>query len=113
VDTSCGEESISFSLYNYSSGYSFIAYPNPSSETLNVRATEVNANKVKSSEQLISKDLSQIKVKLLNEMGDVVSDGSFKKKHSTLNIHGLKPGSYFLHIGDGSDRIIRKILIEK
>ena len=74
----------------YNDGFAF--YPNPSSDVINV---------------IVDKTVLDKSFKLLDKMGRELFSGIFKDDHLSINLSGLSSGTYFLQIGEDSQKTIK------
>jgi len=83
-----------------SSGFRFVYSPNPTSDVLGITAVPTEENKNLSLAAEID-----FEVKLIDKDGKVVREGKNlnKEKKITLDVKGLKEGTYFLHIAHGKE----------
>lgn len=93
-----------------SSGFSFIYSPNPTSDVLDITAVPTEDNK----DFKVASSID-FEAKLLDGDGKVAREGKnlSKEKKITLDVKGLKEGTYFLHIAHGKEVEKYQILVGK
>ncbi len=89
-----------------SSGFRFVYSPNPTSDKLDITAEPTEDNK-----NFAIASSIDFEVKLIDKDGKVVREGKNlnKEKKITLDVKGLKEGTYFLHILHGKEAVAAAI----
>lgn len=98
-------------VYN-ANGRSYIAYPNPASQTLYVDFTSIGEQPV----QTFSSTAVQQKhydVRLFNLQGSLVRTARSAGERISLDVSGLPGGNYFLHIYDGKGEkpVVQQVIV--
>jgi subtilisin family serine protease len=93
-----------------SSGFRFAYSPNPTSDNLDVTAIPTEDNK-----DLTVASSIDFEAKLIDQDGKVAREGKNlnKEKKITLDVKGLKAGTYFLHIVSGKQVEKHQIVVGK
>jgi hypothetical protein len=115
---SCGvSPTVTFNCYNYSSGFRMSTFPNPASAELNVSAEEVLNEEdalslIKNQQLLLTDDIKKIDLKLFDNKSKQVLSGKFSDKKIKFDTQKVPNGEYFLHIGEGEYKVIKRIIIQ-
>ena len=117
----CGSVTLNFACYNYIY-YRMVAFPNPTNKNLTISANVLSASeiptdgaekKLSSGEKTLKTlDINNIEAKLLDEKGKVIYAGKFNKESLDIDTSRLVNGTYFLHIAEGNELIIKQIIIQ-
>ncbi|MCF0065860.1 T9SS type A sorting domain-containing protein [Dyadobacter chenwenxiniae] len=88
---------VTFSLYNYSSFYRTVVYPNPASNDFSIEAVVIaDMNLVES----------------YSKKANILSRKSFTQNKINFDTEKLPNGTYFLHIGSGESKIMKQIQVQ-
>jgi hypothetical protein len=114
ANTTCGTSLYRSYAYNSNGSSSMAAsiqiYPNPSSNTMSITATDITPSNstAQATDAPLQSNQVEYEVQLLNTKGQVLKKGKGKGKDSAiLNIQDVPNGTYFIHVISG-DILIRK-----
>ncbi len=118
ASNSCGNSPTNtFNCYNYSSSYRLAVFPNPTSDDLSIVADEALTDEetldlLKTKQLLITDDIKKVDLFLLDKNGVTVLKGKFTDKRIKFDTQKVLSGTYFLHIGNENNKIIKQIIIQ-
>ncbi|MFC3809378.1 M43 family zinc metalloprotease [Lacihabitans lacunae] len=118
VSNICGNSpTTTFNCYNYSRSFSLTAFPNPASTDLSISADEVISEQealdlIKTQQLLITDDIKKVDLSLYGKNGLIALKGKFTDKKVKFDVQKVPNGTYFLHVGDDANKVIKQIIIQ-
>ena len=117
ANNTCGSTSVNFSCYNYSSSYRLSIFPNPTSDEVTIETIEILDEKeaqeyLKTEQLLVTDDIKKVDIYLLDKNNEIVVKGKFTEKKLKFDVRKVSNGTYYLHIGEDKNLIVKQVVIQ-
>lgn len=111
ASNTCGQGSnynffLSKKTFGYTSGFTMVAFPNPTTDNLTVEMMPLSPDVSKLDAPIIDSAI------LFNTDGVEVANGKKNDRKFVLDVRGLKKGTYFIHVVVDGDLTREQIIIE-